>query len=373
MYFRISCVSFKEKVLILGGLNSQESDHKDETTSLVNNNEEIYKDFPKVKIDNESLNIKLLELTKAYETMKSDKQYLLEVIDRKKIEKRTLKSSNEILIKENENISRSLKKEISEKNELIEKIEKLEKDNKTVLSNKNDLLKDLDREILENKKLKKDKENLIEQNENISRNLKKEISEKNEFIEKIKRLEKENKTVMSDIEKFKKKLKKIKNPKGDHILVVGGRDHKSVSTYSFEKPEWKQMKDMANKRQGHACIFDGQTRFVVGGSNCNRIDAFKDNELVEMISFEKSLKCFAICDYGNKFMIAGGNNGQETLDSCWLFDSKTHEICELDRMEDERRNFSLVECHGSVYALGGWDPWFSALDSIEVYSKKEKT
>jgi len=166
--------------------------------------------------------------------------------------------------------------------------------------------------------------------------------------------------------------------KNTRILLMGGNENQTgFHSFSTVSNQWRQLTDLPSKRFLHGSVLINDQVYMVGGMENKTIEKYncESKKLKEVNKMKKNRYFFGICPYkSDQFILAGGYESSAITSTCFSYNITTNRFKQIDDLDGGvRYGLYLVNCRGTVYAIGGCNESEETLDIIEKYDAKTDT
>jgi len=155
---------------------------------------------------------------------------------------------------------------------------------------------------------------------------------------------------------------------------MGGNENQTgFHSFSTVSHQWRQLTDLPSKRFLHGSVVVNDSVFLVGGMDNRTIERYncETKRLKEVNKMKHDRYFFGICPYNrDQFVVAGGYEQGAITNHCFLFHTATNKFKQIGNLTTERYGLCLVNCRGSVYAIGGCNEAEETLATIERWEPK---
>ena len=159
------------------------------------------------------------------------------------------------------------------------------------------------------------------------------------------------------------------------MLIGGYGNKKSSDLFSKKTNLWTVIEPKsATIRLGHGSLTIKNECYVFGGVNNKRIDkySYETNEFITLNFLNSERFAFGYSLFRkDSFILAGGYNSHYMpTDACFVYNMTSNILKRVGSLNIKRAALVLVNCMGSIYAIGGLDN-FRSLRFIEKFNKVE--
>jgi len=159
---------------------------------------------------------------------------------------------------------------------------------------------------------------------------------------------------------------------------MGGNENQTgFHSFSTVSNQWRQLTDLPSKRFLHGSVLINDQVYMVGGMENKTIEKYncESKKLKEVNKMKKNRYFFGICPYkSDQFIVAGGYESSSITSTCFSYNTTTNRFKQIGDLADGvRYGLYLVNCRGTVYAIGGCNESEETLDTIEKYDAKTDT
>ena len=158
----------------------------------------------------------------------------------------------------------------------------------------------------------------------------------------------------------------------DFLLVGGYKNQKSAYLSSKKTNQWSGVfLESASRRSGHGSIVINNECYVFGGVDNKKIDKYIPitNKFVTLNFMDVERSNFGYTTFGkDSFIVAGGSleNPYIMTNTYFMYNTTSNTFKKVGSLNTERGGFVLVNCMGTIYAIGGSSS-IKSFKSIEKY------
>ena len=159
----------------------------------------------------------------------------------------------------------------------------------------------------------------------------------------------------------------------DIILVGGRKEGTALFSSSSTRQEWTELRKLPSSRTNHGSVVIKNTLYTIGGVGYENIDKYDaaTKSFVTVRSIDTYIFEFGSCNYNeDSIMVAGGYFNYRKTNRSFVFNTSSNVIWKLGDLNESKYGLVLVNCLGTVYAIGGYGDGVCK-KLIERYNPKE--